>query len=49
MDAQTPHKFAKYLLDSLDGANKELVTFNYSIHGALKWTRLDPNDPSSPT
>ncbi|EGZ16500.1 hypothetical protein PHYSODRAFT_262624 [Phytophthora sojae] len=46
LDPQTPHK---YLLEALDGDRKELVTFNTSIHGALVWTQLDPEDVWSPT
>ncbi|KAL3674363.1 hypothetical protein V7S43_000319 [Phytophthora oleae] len=40
LDAQTPHKYAEYLLESLRGDQKELVTFNYSVHGAIVWTQL---------
>jgi pimeloyl-ACP methyl ester carboxylesterase len=37
MDPQTPHKYAEYLLDALDGSAKELVTFEHATHGTL-WT-----------
>ncbi|ETN18972.1 hypothetical protein PPTG_04407 [Phytophthora nicotianae INRA-310] len=49
LDAQTPHDYAKYFFKSLKGDNKELVTFEYSIHGALLWTQLDPFDPATET
>ncbi|KAE8951099.1 hypothetical protein PR001_g33872, partial [Phytophthora rubi] len=41
LDAQTPHKYAETLLETLDGDEKEMVTFNTSIHGALAWTMMD--------
>ncbi|GMF11242.1 unnamed protein product [Phytophthora lilii] len=34
---KTPNKFAEYLLDELKGENKELITFNTSVHGTLEW------------
>ncbi|KAG6946149.1 hypothetical protein JG688_00016189 [Phytophthora aleatoria] len=37
LDPQTPHKYAEYLLDALDGTNKELVTFDYAAHSVV-WT-----------
>ncbi|EGZ08400.1 hypothetical protein PHYSODRAFT_254224 [Phytophthora sojae] len=49
MDAKTPHKYAEYLLDALEGDNKELVTFNYTVHGSVVWTFLVDNDYSSKT
>ncbi|KAG3177920.1 hypothetical protein PC128_g16662 [Phytophthora cactorum] len=49
LDARTPHKYAKQLLESLDGGNRVLITFDYSIHGALFWTQLDEETPSSET
>ncbi|KAG2981201.1 hypothetical protein PC118_g10739 [Phytophthora cactorum] len=47
LDAQTPHKYAKHLLGSLDGGNKELITVDYSVHGAFFWTQLDEENPMS--
>ncbi|EGZ16516.1 hypothetical protein PHYSODRAFT_262592 [Phytophthora sojae] len=41
LDAQTLHEYAEALLETLDGDQKEMVTFNTSIHGALVWTSLD--------
>ncbi|EGZ07338.1 hypothetical protein PHYSODRAFT_262675 [Phytophthora sojae] len=41
LDAQTLHEYAKALLETLDGDQNEMVTFNTSIHGALMWTPLD--------
>ncbi|KAG6956274.1 hypothetical protein JG688_00011494 [Phytophthora aleatoria] len=49
LDPQTPHKYAKHFLKSIKGDNKELITFNYSIHGAVLWTQLDPEDLASET
>lgn len=37
MDPQTPHKYAEYLLDALDGSSKELITFEHATHGTI-WT-----------
>ncbi|GMF18003.1 unnamed protein product [Phytophthora lilii] len=45
LDTQTPHKYAEYLLEALDGEEKELVTFEYTTHGALVWARLDSGEP----
>ncbi|EGZ08207.1 hypothetical protein PHYSODRAFT_527575 [Phytophthora sojae] len=41
MDAQTLHEYAEALLDTLDGDQKEMVTFNTSIHGTIVYTQLD--------
>ncbi|OWZ09653.1 hypothetical protein PHMEG_00017607 [Phytophthora megakarya] len=49
LDAQTNHKYAEYLLEALDGNKKELVTFEYSVHGALMSTQVTSDDHSSPT
>lgn len=45
LDPQTPHKYAKYLLQVLNG-NKKLVTFNYATHGTLWTTPMDDKDES---
>lgn len=39
LDPQTPHKYAEYLFDALQGSNKKLVTFEHATHGTL-WTSL---------
>lgn len=41
LDPQTPYKYATYLLDALDGDNKELITFDYATHGTLWTTPLE--------
>ncbi|GMF31494.1 unnamed protein product [Phytophthora fragariaefolia] len=41
LDVQTPHEYAEYLLETLDGSKKELVTFEAAIHGAIASTQLD--------
>ncbi|ETL48533.1 hypothetical protein F442_01923 [Phytophthora nicotianae P10297] len=38
LDAQTPHVFAEYLLNELQGENKELIAFDYASHGAAMTT-----------
>uniref|UniRef100_K3XAS1 AB hydrolase-1 domain-containing protein n=1 Tax=Globisporangium ultimum (strain ATCC 200006 / CBS 805.95 / DAOM BR144) TaxID=431595 RepID=K3XAS1_GLOUD len=35
LDPQTPHKYAERLFKVLNGSNKELVTFEYAVHGTL--------------
>lgn len=47
MDPQTPHKYAEYLLDAIDGSAKELITFEHATHGTLWTTPL--SDTSSTT
>ncbi|GMF14183.1 unnamed protein product [Phytophthora lilii] len=49
LDPQTPHKYAEYLLDALDGDKKELITFEYATHGTLWTTPMDDNDDTSET
>ncbi|KAG2764661.1 hypothetical protein PC129_g12738 [Phytophthora cactorum] len=49
LDPQTPHKYAQYLLEALDGSKKELVTFNYATHGTLWTTPMDEDDDESET
>ncbi|KAK1944259.1 hypothetical protein P3T76_004171 [Phytophthora citrophthora] len=49
LDVQTTHKYAELLLHSLQGDNKELVTFEHAIHGTIMSTQLIPGDPESPT
>ncbi|ETN24168.1 hypothetical protein PPTG_00601 [Phytophthora nicotianae INRA-310] len=46
LDPQTPHKYAEYLLEALDGSNKELITFDYATHGTLWTTPLTDDDES---
>ncbi|KAF1788238.1 Alpha/Beta hydrolase fold [Phytophthora cactorum] len=49
MDTQTPHKYAESFLKSLKGDNKELITFDYSVHGALTSTLLETEVPEIET
>lgn len=49
LDPQTPHKYAEYLLEALDGEQKELVTFEYATHGTVWTTPLDESDEDSET
>ncbi|OWZ18128.1 hypothetical protein PHMEG_0007831 [Phytophthora megakarya] len=49
LDAKTPHKYAEYLLDALEGDNKELISFQHVVHGALTWSFLDEQDFASET
>ncbi|KAI9987144.1 hypothetical protein PInf_023019 [Phytophthora infestans] len=49
LDPQTPHKYAEYLLDALDGSKKALITFKYATHGTLWTTPLDDEDDESET
>ncbi|KAG6580293.1 Serine protease family S33 [Phytophthora cinnamomi] len=49
LDAQTPHEYAEYLLEALDGDNKELVTFNNAVHGVVMSTQLDSSEGWTPT
>lgn len=49
LDGITPHKYAEYLLDALEGDNKELITFNYSTHGTLGGTLLSDSASLSDT
>ncbi|KAK1943150.1 hypothetical protein P3T76_005793 [Phytophthora citrophthora] len=38
LDPQTPDKYAKVLLDALDGKEKELVSFKYASHNGDAWS-----------
>ncbi|KAG1700738.1 hypothetical protein DVH05_011597 [Phytophthora capsici] len=49
LDSQTPHKYAEYLLEALDGDKKELITFDYATHGTLWTTPTIAGDDSSET
>ncbi|KAG1700715.1 hypothetical protein DVH05_011574 [Phytophthora capsici] len=49
LDPQTPHKYAEYLLEALDGDKKELITFDYATHGTLWTTPTVAGDDSSET
>ncbi|KAG6572820.1 Serine protease family S33 [Phytophthora cinnamomi] len=49
LDAQTPDEYAEYLLEALDGDNKELVTFNSSVHCVVMSTQLDSSEGWTPT
>jgi len=49
LDPQTPHKYAEYLLNVLDGEKKELVTFDYASHGTVASTQMVADDPFSET
>ncbi|KAE9109487.1 hypothetical protein PF006_g20668 [Phytophthora fragariae] len=49
LDPQTPHKYAEYLLDALDGDKKELITFSYATHGTLWTTPTVAGDDTSET
>ncbi|KAK1929815.1 hypothetical protein P3T76_014661 [Phytophthora citrophthora] len=49
LDPQTPHKYAEYLLETLDGDRKELITFDYATHGTLWTTPTVAGDDSSVT
>lgn len=40
LDPQTPYKYATYLLNALEGDNKEIITFDYATHGTLWSTPL---------
>ncbi|KAG1690623.1 hypothetical protein DVH05_027973 [Phytophthora capsici] len=48
LDGQTTHKYAAFLLDALQGDNKELITFEHATHGMIQSTPLIPGDPESP-
>ncbi|KAG1690053.1 hypothetical protein DVH05_001771 [Phytophthora capsici] len=48
LDGQTTHKYAEFLLDALQGDNKELVSFDHATHGTIVSTPLIPDDPESP-
>ncbi|KAE8889330.1 hypothetical protein PF001_g28242 [Phytophthora fragariae] len=49
LDPLTPHKYAKYLLEALDGEQKELISFEYSVHDSVSSTPLDEDGDSSNT
>ncbi|ETL80068.1 hypothetical protein L917_19404 [Phytophthora nicotianae] len=47
LDPQTPHKYAEYLLEVLDGENKELIAFDYAAHGTVIPTQHVERDSDS--
>ncbi|ETL47542.1 hypothetical protein L916_02721 [Phytophthora nicotianae] len=47
LDPETPSKYAEYLLDALDGSNKELVTFDYATHDIIQSTPFKGSDGST--
>ncbi|KAK1933723.1 hypothetical protein P3T76_011937 [Phytophthora citrophthora] len=49
LDPLTLHKYAEALLEALDGDNKELVTFEYSVHDQISSTPLEENGDRSHT
>ncbi|KAG6572686.1 putative serine protease family S33 [Phytophthora cinnamomi] len=49
LDPLTPHKYAKSLLHALDGDNKQLILFRYSVHDTVSSTPLDEDGDSSNT
>ncbi|KAL3658441.1 hypothetical protein V7S43_016574 [Phytophthora oleae] len=49
LDPQTPHKYAKYLLNALDGDEKELITFDYATHATLWTTTMSASYDGSET
>ncbi|KAK1941828.1 Sorting nexin MVP1 [Phytophthora citrophthora] len=48
LDGRTMHKYAEFLLDALQGDNKELIAFEHATHGTIMSTPLIPSDPESP-
>lgn len=46
LDPQTPHKYAEYLLEALEGSKKDLITFEYATHGTLWTTPMSDDDES---
>ncbi|KAG6947058.1 hypothetical protein JG687_00016354 [Phytophthora cactorum] len=49
LDPMTPYKYAEYLLEALDGGNKELFTFDYSVHDTISSTLLVEDGDSAQT
>lgn len=49
LDPKMPNKYAEILVDVLDGANTELVKFNYSTQESFKDSLLVDNDYNSET
>ncbi|KAG2502339.1 hypothetical protein JM16_009677, partial [Phytophthora kernoviae] len=49
LDARTAPKYAEYLLEVLDGREKELITFEYAIHGVVRTTTLNEGDYTNAT
>ncbi|GMF36622.1 unnamed protein product [Phytophthora lilii] len=49
LDPLTPYKYAEYLFDALDGNNKELILFNYSVHDTVSSTPLIEDGDSTKT
>ncbi|KAK1941836.1 hypothetical protein P3T76_006900 [Phytophthora citrophthora] len=48
LDGQTTHKCAEFLLDALQGGNKELIAFEHAGHCTTVSMPLIPGDPESP-
>ncbi|KAI9905789.1 hypothetical protein PsorP6_013980 [Peronosclerospora sorghi] len=44
LDPQTKYKYAEYLLESLKGDNKELITFEYATHAITYSTIMNASD-----
>jgi hypothetical protein len=49
LDPVTPFKYAEYLLDALDGDNKELIAFDFSVHDTISSTPLTEGGHRSET
>ncbi|ETL85956.1 hypothetical protein L917_14560 [Phytophthora nicotianae] len=49
LDPMTPYKYAEYLLEALNGDNKELITFDYSVHDTISSTLLAEDGESGHT
>ncbi|OWY98056.1 hypothetical protein PHMEG_00031276 [Phytophthora megakarya] len=49
LDPVTPNKYAKYLLDALQGDKKELISFDYAASGAVASAYLDELDETKGT
>ncbi|KAI9905303.1 hypothetical protein PsorP6_014001 [Peronosclerospora sorghi] len=49
LDPVTNYKYAEYLLESLKGDNKELITFEYATHGIIASTNMIADDALSET
>ncbi|GMF31870.1 unnamed protein product [Phytophthora fragariaefolia] len=49
LDPLTPYKYSRYLLNALDGDNKELISFEYSVHDTVSSTPLNEDDYSNNT
>ncbi|KAI9905179.1 hypothetical protein PsorP6_013919 [Peronosclerospora sorghi] len=49
LDPLTKYEYAEYLLESLKGDNKELITFEYATHGITTSTNMIADNPLSET